>query len=405
MSKRVKVDKDVPKADLCVVAHCIGHWSEVWLWRQLLGFRYLKPYVLTWKYVNQETFGLENLPMRLLPFDSLAGEDRLLRWFRRVRSLPAGNFYASVGAERRFIKKLLSEMKLRVMLCHFGHAALRMLPVAMELEIPIVAHFHGLDLSSSLNNRWYRWSLLRALDSFNAIVVVGSHQKKWMLQHNVAEHRVHLIPCGVPTEFFRPDWCRRGEGIQFVSVSRLVEGKGLEYSIQAFAHVVRQIPNARLLIVGDGPLRGELEELARSLWLMASVTFVGDVNPEKVRAYLLGSDIFIQHSVNTRAGWVEGFGVSIAEAAACGLPIISTRCGGIQDQVVNGTTGFLVEQRDVDAMADVMMELARDPALRAKFGQAGRERMVREFDTAKQIAKLEAVLLRCCRRTSSSNQI
>ena len=397
MSKPVSVDSGIPKADLCVVARCVGRWSQVWLWRQLLSFKQLKPCVMTWGYVNREVYRLDNLPVQLLPFDPLAGEESLKRWFRRARSLPSRNFFASVGAERRFIEKQLSEVKPRVMLCHFGHTALRMLPIAQKQHIPLVAHFHGLDLSSSLNNRWYRWSLLRALEHFSAIVVVGSHQEKWMIEHGARGERVHLIPCGVPTQVFKHKARQPSKGIQFICVCRLVEGKGVEYCIRAFAHVVKEITDGHLLIVGDGPLRSDLEALRHELGLGQCVTFTGSVCPDRVKDLLSGSDVFIQHSLVSSTGSMEGFGVSIAEAAATGLPIVATRCGGIVDQVIDGKTGFLVEQRDVDGMAEYMVKLGLSPDLRKKMGQAGRERMVAEFDTQKQIAKLESVLLDCCR--------
>lgn len=396
MSKPVRIGMGVPRADLCVVAQCIGQWPEVWLWRQLLGFKQLKPCVLTWGYINREVYRLDNLPVQILPFDPCAGEDSFRRWFRRARSLPVRNFYASVGAECRFIEKQLLETKPRVMLCHFGHTALRMLPIAQKQHIPLVAHFHGLDLSSSLNNRWYRWSLLRALEHFSAIVVVGSHQKKWMIEHDVQAERVHLIPCGVPTQVFKHKVRQPLKGIRFICVCRLVEGKGVGYCIRAFAHVVKEITNGNLLIVGDGPLRSDLEALRHELGLGECVTFIGSVCPDRVRDLLSESDIFIQHSLVSSTGWVEGFGVSVAEAAATGLPIVGTRCGGIVDQVIDGKTGFLVEQRDVDGMAEYMVKLGLEPDLRKKMGQAGREHMVAEFDTQKQIAELESVLLDCC---------
>lgn len=397
MSKPDSVDSGIPKVDLCVVARSVGRWSEVWLWRQLLGFKQLKPCVMTWEYVNREVYRLDNLPVQLLPFDPLAGEDSLLRWFRRAQSLPVRNFFASVGAERRFIEKQLLERKPRVMLCHYGHTALRVLPIAQKQHIPLVAHFHGLDLSSSLNNRWYRWSLLRALEHFSAIVVVGKHQEKWMIEHGARGERVHLIPCGVPTQDFKHKARQPSKGIQFICVCRLVEGKGVEYCIRAFAQVVKEITDGNLLIVGDGPLRSDLEALRHELGLGQCVTFAGSVFPDRVKDLLSESDVFIQHSLISSTGWVEGFGVSIAEAAATGLPIVATRCGGIVDQVMDGKTGFLVEQRDVDSMAKHMVKLGLDPDLRRKMGQSGRERMVAEFDIQKQIAKLESVLLDCSR--------
>src|SRR5690606_39210585 len=116
----------------------------------------------------------------------------------------------------------------------FGQIALRILPLATMGGIPLVAHFHGLDLSSLLRNRWYRWSLLRCLSSFDAIVVVGSHQRKWLVEHGADPEKVYLIPCGVPTSDFQPLPRPAGEQCRFIAVSRLVEGKGLEFSLRAF---------------------------------------------------------------------------------------------------------------------------------------------------------------------------
>lgn len=345
--------------------------------------------------MSRETFKLDGIPVHLLPFEPRPEDKRPGRWLYRARNLPGFNFYASVGAERRAIEKQLSSIKPNVMLCHFGFMALRLLPIAQQLNIALVAHFHGLDLSSSLRNRWYRWSLLRALDSFSAIVVVASYQKRWMIEHGVPAERVHLIPCGVPTQLFKPAQQHHSKTIRFIAVSRLVEKKGVEYSIRAFAQVVMDCPNVRLTIVGDGPLRGCLEELVRNLGLEKHVSFVGMVEPEKVRSYFLESEVFIQHSIVSSRGDTEGSPVSIAEASASGLPVVATRCGGIEDQVVDGQTGFLVPQRDIGAMAERMLKLARNPGLRNRFGQAGRKHMVEQFDASCQIKKLEAVLLNC----------
>jgi colanic acid/amylovoran biosynthesis glycosyltransferase len=96
--------------------------------------------------------------------------------------------------------------------------------------------------------------------------------------------------------------------------------------------------------------------------------------------------------VESSNGWVEGFGVTIAEASAMNLPVVVTSCGGITDQVIDGVTGYIVPQRDANAMADRMKRLVEDIDLRSKMGQAGRMRMVKNFDTKKQIQKLEMVL-------------
>jgi glycosyltransferase involved in cell wall biosynthesis len=305
------------------------------------------------------------------------------------------NFFAAVGTERRRIERLVRDIKPGVILCHFGFMALRMLPVARRLRIPTVAHFHGLDLSSALNNRWYRWSLLRALKEFQAIIVVGSHQKRWVIEQGADPERVFLIPCGVPTGQFKPGRPGPSGGARFVTVCRLDEAKGVDHSIRAFAKVAERFADARLQVVGDGPLRERLEALAGRLGLNDSVTFTGPVAPEQVRNILAESDIYVQHSIVSPRGSTEGFGVAIAEASSCGLPVVATRCGGIEDQLVDGQTGYCVQQKDIEAMAQRMAELAADRGLRERLGAAGRKRMVEMYDSARQAGKLEEVLLGC----------
>jgi glycosyltransferase involved in cell wall biosynthesis len=260
--------------------------------------------------------------------------------------------------------------------------------------VPLVAHFHGLDVSSALRNRWYRSSLLRHLHRFAAIVVVGSHQRRWMIQQGVTEKRIHLIPCGVPTAFFTPATEREASNrLRILAVSRLVPWKGIEESIRAFALARQSGIDAELEVVGDGTQRTELEALADHLGLQAHIRFSGPLGPADVRRCMSRSDVFVQHSLTHASGWCEGFGVSLAEAASMGLPVVATRSGGIPDQVIDGQTGFLVEERDVSAMADALVRLATDPELRKRLGAAGRQRMIECFDTTHQIAHLEQVML------------
>ena len=108
--------------------------------------------------------------------------------------------------------------------------------------------------------------------------------------------------------------------------------------------------------------------------------------------------MFVQHSISHASGWVEGFGVTIVEAAASGLPVVVTRSGGIGPQVVHGETGFLVEERNVDAMAIAMASLAENPELRRRMGLQGQEHVARHFDSAKQIEKLEQILMQAADR-------
>jgi colanic acid/amylovoran biosynthesis glycosyltransferase len=210
----------------------------------------------------------------------------------------------------------------------------------------------------------------------------------------VKPEKVHVIPCGVPVDESIPaaPGERNGAPPQFIAVSRILKLKGVDITIRAFAGVVREIPEARLFIAGDGPDRPEFEALVAELGLTENVHFAGWLSEDEVRQQLRQSDVFVQHSLGA-----EGWPVGVAEASAMRLPVVVTSCGGLAEQVVDGVTGLIVPTRDVDRMRQSMLTLARDPDLRAKMGTAGRERMVQGFNVKGQIAKLEQVLLDCAR--------
>jgi colanic acid/amylovoran biosynthesis glycosyltransferase len=376
-----------------IVAPHFGAGSEVWMWRQVLGMTRLRPRVICSQYQNRQVYPVENVPVDELLINGPDPDADWRRWPRRLRNAASGNFFASTGAELRGLLRLARNHPPDVLLCHFGHTALRMLPVARRFKVPLVAHFHGMDLSSMLRNRWYRKSLTGWFNALDAVVVVGSRQREVALSLGANERRIHQIPCGVPTDQFEPQPRQDDDKIRIAVISRLVEGKGVEFVLRSYGRIADQLPKSELHIMGDGPLLQPLRVLSTSLVTRGSVFFHGSLPNDGVRSRLAECDIFVQHSVTASDGWFEGFGVSVAEAAAMGLPVVGTRSGGIIDQVVHEQTGLLVEERDVDATAAAILRLARDPALRQRLGQAGRRRTIERFDTARQIQRLEDVLL------------
>jgi len=379
------------KPTLWIVARRFGVVSEVWMRRQIKAMRSFTPRVVCWERIEAESEPVD------CPVSALTGDGRdrsgADRWIDRLRGLPTRNFCGPDSSERAEMARLAEAHRPDAILAHFGHVALRVLPVAQSLGVPLIAHFHGLDLSQSLRNRWYRWSLWPNLHRFDAAVCVGSHQKRLLVEHGMPCDRVHLIPCGVPTADFRPvDRADANGPVRFITVGRLVEWKGPHRSLEAFALAVHDGLDATLDIVGDGPMLAALESLARERGVAERVTLHRDRPPATVRDLLRKSDVFLAHSLNAQ-GASEGFGVSLAEASATGLPVVATRCGGIPDQVVHGETGLLVGQNDTRAMAQAMSALARDPELRRRLGAAGRSRVVEHFDAALQVRKLERVLL------------
>jgi len=365
------------------------------LWRQIVRFKRFNVSVLTWQHFNQDKFSLPGVHVENMQLDFNQKRSFVERVKNRLCDLRNLNFCGPAPQERDLIYKCIKKIQPDIVLCHFGYTAMRIFPAVKALKLPIVVHFHGRDISVSLRNKWYRWSLKNMINHFSAAVVVGSHQRRKLIdEYFMEEDRVFLIPCGVPTDVFNLVEPRSGNsGIQFVSVSRVSEEKGIGYSVRAFAKIATSMLDARYVIIGDGPLRREIEDMVQSFELGERVSIVGMKSPEEIIEYLRLSDVFIQHSVQSQNGSIEGFGVTVAEASSMGLPVVVTDCGGIADQVVDGVTGYIVPQRDVSAMAERMKQLAGNIERRKEMGRAGRLRMVDHFDTKLQVQKLEEVLI------------
>jgi glycosyltransferase involved in cell wall biosynthesis len=375
-----------------IVCQQFGKTSEQWLWRQAVAMERLQPRIVTWDRVFPDESPFPEDRISRLPFPARPWEAKYARWPHRLRNLPSRNFYGSVGAERRMLDRLLREQRPGVILAHFGHMAMRVLPVARRHRVPVVAYLHGLVFQSYERNRWARYSLRRCARDFAEILVVGSHQQTWFEERGIPAPKPKLLPCGAPTDYFTPVAAAPSDAVRFLAVSRLMPQKGLLESLSAFQQVRAALPGCRFDVVGDGPQRALLAKAVTERGLSASVTLHGRVPPEEHLRLLRSADVFVQHSLKLH-GWLEGFGVSITEASACGVPVVATRTGGITDQIRDGENGLLVEPGDVDGMARAMLRLARDPALRRRFGAAGRERAVARFDARTQALALEELLI------------
>jgi len=171
-------------------------------------------------------------------------------------------------------------------------------------------------------------------------------------------------------------------------VARLVEKKGTGDLLDAFALVRRKYPVAELQIVGEGPLEHSLRAKAESLGLGDHVHFLGARRHEDVLTLMRKAWVFCLPSITAKSGDAEGLGMVLLEAAACGVPSVATRHGGIPEAVIHGVTGLLQGEHDIAGLAGNLNELLGDAGLRSQMGGAARRHAVEKFDLAKQSSLL-----------------
>ncbi|TWT88688.1 GDP-mannose-dependent alpha-(1-6)-phosphatidylinositol monomannoside mannosyltransferase [Pseudobythopirellula maris] len=400
MSRNPEAKPICPRAWLVVRRFGVG--SEVWMHRQASLMRRLDLRVITNEHADPGRYGPNGFSVDDIGVYSpvtggkLAWQAKTRLWAWRNRR--SGGFR---GSPREVTKwaELVERDRPRVALCHYGTWAVRMAPLLTSLGVPVVAHFNGFDLSSAVRGRVYSESLARSAPRWAGCVVVADYMRDWLVGHGCDPARIHKIPYGVPLDEM-PCADRVGEQpCRFLMVGRLTPKKRPDLSIRALARCRESGADARLDVVGDGPMLEECQGLAEELGVSDRVEFLGARPFSEVKERIASAGAFVQHSVTADDGDKEGWPVAIAEAAGAGLPIVSTRHASIPEQVDDGVTGLLCDELDWRAMGDHLARLAADPELRQSMGRAGREKISR-FDTPGQVQLLEDVLLQAANTAS-----
>ena len=367
--------------------------SEVWALRQAEAFEAFEPVYFA------ETRRPDALPVpdgrELHLFqDGKGHRDRLGGLARRAaRRLGWARGAWPTRGEAAAIARTIEAAGVDIVLSHYawnGIALAQALPRAM----PIVCHVHGRDVTAMLRHPSYRRALARALPRFAHVIAVARYQQE-VLQELCPGVETSLIPCGAPTAIFaaRPRAARApGEPVVFISVGRVGAEKGQLESLAAFEAIAPDLPEARLVLVGDGPKMEQLRARVEASQLRDRVRLAGLLRSEAVAGELSRAHVYLQHSRPVN-GWMEGFPTTLVEAGAAGLPLIATRVGGIPDQVLDGENGFLIDPDDVAAQAGAMSRLARDEDLRRRMGDRARA-IAQSYDSAATAARLEKVLLK-----------
>jgi colanic acid/amylovoran biosynthesis glycosyltransferase len=328
--------------------------------------------------------GLRQIPGTALPAERchFVSRDELAGKVRRYR-------FKLLGPSMALRRKLL---KLRPALvhAHFAPDACNALALARALESPLVASFHGYDITvrDDRQSLLYLWRREKLKTLGSRFLCVSNFMRNQALAKGFPAEKIVVHYIGINLELFCPDpQIPRSPVILFVG--RLVPVKGCEYLIRAMADIQGFAPEAKLIVIGDGPLRVELEQQAKRS--LRNFAFLGAQSPNIVRDWMNRATVFCTPSVVAESGQREAFGMVFAEAQAMGLPVVSSASGGIPEAVVDGQTGFLVPEHDWQALGTKILLLLRDGKLWTQFSRAGKARVRCRFDIRKQGQALESI--------------
>ena len=291
----------------------------------------------------------------------------------------------------RRIERFLKHRKVAVVLAQYGMAGARIAALCERLNVPLVVHFHGYDAWRHDVLEKFRDSYRRMFRIGSRFIAVSQDMRRQLVDLSAPEDRVVLNPYSVDTDAFHgADPVSAAQ--TFLAVGRFVEKKAPHLTILAFRDVHRSFPESRLVMAGDGPLLGPCQDLVSALGIKDRVEFTGPLTREQVIQRMRAARCFLQHSVVASNGDAEGTPVAILESQACGLPVVATRHMGIKEAVIDGTTGFLCNERNPESMAEHMKQLAAEPGLARQMGVDARAHILQNYSRQQRLGALADTL-------------
>jgi colanic acid/amylovoran biosynthesis glycosyltransferase len=339
---------------------------------------------------------VEGLPAKVFlvhGWRPMSGDKPVLSWPQRAL-YKGWRWLSGGGLEPETTAAYLKAIRLsraRAVLAEYGPTGVQAMEACRRACVPLIVHFMGYDATQrdvlAEHAETYPLMFRRAA----ALVVVSRAMQRQLISLGAPAEKVHYNPCGAE--------CRSAASGDpssrppvFLAVGRFVEKKAPLVTLNAFAKVYRACPEARLRMIGDGPLFEQSQALARELGIEEAVAFLGAQPHAVVREEMQRARCFVQHSVEAPNGDCEGTPVGILEAGATGLPVVSTRHAGIPDVVVEEHTGLLVDERDVAGMAAQMLRLAEDAGLAGRLGREARRHIEQHFSQEQSLKRLWTII-------------
>jgi glycosyltransferase involved in cell wall biosynthesis len=331
-----------------------------------------------------------DIPLRELYKPAVGLSDRLLSL------LPHALYFRIMHSRRKYftrealIKRYIQEHQIDLILAEYGTSGSFIAPICVALNIPFLVHFHGIDASSYDYLRRFEGGYKFMFRHAKKIIAVSQAMAKALEQAGCPPENITVNTYGPHAEYtsVQADY----DSDVLISVGRHTYKKAPYLTILAFQKVLRKYPKLKLKMIGTGELFDVSFNMVKSLGLENQILLLGGLARSEIIPHLSTAFLFVQHSLVAYNGDSEGTPVGIIEAMAAGLPIVSTRHAGIPDVVVEGETGLLVDENDVDGMADSMIQIIEDRESARRMGQNGKKRILENYSMEKHISKLNQLI-------------
>lgn len=281
--------------------------------------------------------------------------------------------------------------KIDVVLAEYGMVGASIYKICKECNIPLIIHFHGADAHHLPTIQKFKHRYLAAFEYANSIIAVSKTMIEALKELGAPEDKILYNPYGIDLEKFTISEPEKNPKKLFFA-GRFVEKKAPKNLILCFKKALETEPEAKLVLAGDGPLLESTKILVKELKLTKSVVFKGILTSDEVIDELQSSRAFVQYSVTAKDGDSEGTPNSILEASACGLPVISTKHAGINEAVINGKTGLLSDENDINLFSENMVKVLSDPEFAKNLGLSARLHIQKNYNILERIKTLDNLI-------------
>ncbi len=360
--------------------------SQTFIYQYLSKMRAVHPVVITQNPSNLDLFPLNNVAVISQHQWMYKLRERLIMRLA-VDFLPLTNQYVDISRQ----------YKGDILHAHFGHVGYRALELRRKTNLPLVTTFYGFDMSILPRRKVWRRAYASLFANGELFLVEGERMAKELNALGCAQEKIIIQPIAIDLSkiTFKPRSWAENSPVYILMAGRFVEKKGFTYAIRAFAQIASKWPSVEMRIIGDGPLKKEIEtEIAKS-GLAKRIHLLGSLDYTAYLAEATRGHLFMSPSVTARNGDSEGGApTTLLEMQAAGLPVLSTFHADIPNVVKDGITGFLVGERDVTALAERLDWLLRHPNSWQAIGAEGHKYICEAHNIHTQVTRLENLYLR-----------